>query len=314
MDATFLTENIWQTLTAAAKKRITSAVAVAYFGQGAAKLLPLSAGSSLVVDASDAIVKSGQTCPSELKKLLRRGVRIYTRANLHAKVLVFGPKAFIGSTNASHHSARRLREAVIATTNRRIVAAAKKFIYGLCVQELGAETLARLEKIYRPPRFPGGGGKAKGRTARSSQADDLPRVRLAQLRMIEPPPESESADEAGRRTATKRMEKPRRHSLEEFWWSGERSSFLPGEMVVQVLNEGDGRVVVSPPGTVVHTRKWRRGTRKLTFIYVEVPKRRRMTLDRLAKRMGRGSKKRLSREGQLSRDFAQRLLMAWQRN
>jgi hypothetical protein len=39
-------------------------VGVAYFGSGASKLLPLDAGSVLVIDMSERAVKSGQTKPS----------------------------------------------------------------------------------------------------------------------------------------------------------------------------------------------------------------------------------------------------------
>src|SRR6266853_4325440 len=118
MTVTLLTRRIWPTLTAAAKgSRARPTVAVAYLGQGAAKLLPLPNGSWLVVDASESAVKSGQTCPAELKKLLKRGVRIYSRKNLHAKIFVFGPKAFIGSANVSRNSASMLHEAVVAITD-----------------------------------------------------------------------------------------------------------------------------------------------------------------------------------------------------
>jgi hypothetical protein len=43
-------------------------VAVACFGKGGARLLPLLKRSVLVVDASDAAVKSWQTRPAELGK------------------------------------------------------------------------------------------------------------------------------------------------------------------------------------------------------------------------------------------------------
>src|SRR5438132_14212299 len=112
MTIVLLTTNIWRTLTAATKTRTKPVVAVAYFGQGAAKLLPLPSGSRLVVDASEGAVKSGQTCPAELSKLLNRGVRIYSRQNLHAKIFVFGTKVFVGSANVSQRSASILREAM----------------------------------------------------------------------------------------------------------------------------------------------------------------------------------------------------------
>ena len=76
MSVDLITTKIWPTLTAAARRsRRPAAVAVAYFGRGAAKLLPLRHGSCLVVDAGDAAVKSGQTCPAELKKLITKGTQ-----------------------------------------------------------------------------------------------------------------------------------------------------------------------------------------------------------------------------------------------
>jgi hypothetical protein len=157
MTANLLTHGIWRTLTAATKgSRVRPAVAVAYFGQGAAKLLPLANGSTLVVDASEGAVKSGQTCPAELRKLLNRGVCIYSRQNLHAKIFVFGPKVFIGSANVSRHSAHTLHEAMIVITDGKVAAAAKDFVRGICVQEVGPKSLSRLQKLYRPPRLPSG--------------------------------------------------------------------------------------------------------------------------------------------------------------
>jgi hypothetical protein len=75
MTIALLTKNIWRTLTAATQTRTKPAVAVAYFGQGAAGLLPLPSGSRLVVDASEGAVKSGQTCPAEFTPARRSAWR-----------------------------------------------------------------------------------------------------------------------------------------------------------------------------------------------------------------------------------------------
>jgi hypothetical protein len=307
---TLLTDRIWPTLTAAASKGTKPAVAVAYFGQGAAKLLPLQKGSQIVVDASENAVKSGQTCPAELIKLFKRGVRVYSRKNLHAKVFVFGTKAFVGSANVSRYSANTLREAIVVTTDRSAVTAARKFVREMCVQEIGPEMLTQLAKLYRPPRLPGGGGRRGPKRLRGN-THDLPRVRLAQLSLEDPPAASEEAQEAGRKLAVRSMHMPRRHQLEDFWWIGNYRA-ARGDIVVQVVDEGGAHRIVSPPGTVVKARNWRRGERKLTFIYLEVPKQRRMSLPRLAGKLGYGWKKRLHRGGRLKRDLAQQLLQAWQ--
>ena len=305
---TLLTNHIWPTLTAAVKTSPRSAVAVAYFGQGAAKLLPLPHGSHIAVDASDGAVKSGQTCPAELIKLLKRGVRVYSRKNLHAKIFVLGTKLFVGSANVSQHSAHALREAMVVTTDRSAVAAARTFIRELCVQEIGPEMLSRLAKLYRPPRLPGAGGR-RGRRVKQGNLHDLPRDRLAQLSLEDPPAVSKDAQEAGRRIAFKRVRMPRRHELEYFWCSGTYPT-VRGDIVVQVIDEGGTRRMVSPPGTIINARKWRRGKRKLTFVYLEIPERRRISLPRLAGKLGYGWKKRLHRDGPVRRDLAQQLLQA----
>src|ERR1019366_9999502 len=102
MSTVFVSDNIWPQLTTAVRdSRQRCAVAVAYFGKGASNLLPLAQGSRLVVDASERAVASGQTCPADLFKLLKRGVTIYSVPNLHAKVFVLGRAAYIGSANVS---------------------------------------------------------------------------------------------------------------------------------------------------------------------------------------------------------------------
>jgi hypothetical protein len=74
MTAQFITRGVWKSITASAKAaRKPALVAVAYFGQGASKLMPLPAGSRLVVDASEGAVKSGQTLPADLVRIQKRG-------------------------------------------------------------------------------------------------------------------------------------------------------------------------------------------------------------------------------------------------
>src|SRR5258705_7884650 len=158
MKTQFVTRGIWKLLTASAKAaRKPALVAVAYFGQGASKLVPLPAGSCLVVDASEGAVKSGQTHPADLKKLQRRGVVIYSYPSLHAKVYAFDGFAFIGSANASNRSSGILTEAVVKTSDQAVVRGAKGFVKEMCLDELFPGRLDQLQKIYRPPRWPAAG-------------------------------------------------------------------------------------------------------------------------------------------------------------
>jgi hypothetical protein len=149
-----LTTDVWNELShAAANAREPAHVAVAYFGSGASRLLPLLPSSVLVVDASAAVVKAGGTSPSDLLRMHRQGVRIHSFPNLHAKVYVFSDVAFVGSANVSRHSQTVLLEAVLRTRRQAHVAAARRFVQSLCVAELHADDLARLARIYRPPRI-----------------------------------------------------------------------------------------------------------------------------------------------------------------
>jgi hypothetical protein len=150
MSTTLLTQDIWPQLTKIARgTRQPCAVAVAYFGAGASQLLPLPKNSRLVVDASERAIASGQTCPADLIKLVKRGVRAYSVPNLHAKVFVLGRAAYIGSANASNRSASHLVEAVVRTTETDTVRSARQFVRELCLHELTPAVLKHLAKLYR---------------------------------------------------------------------------------------------------------------------------------------------------------------------
>jgi hypothetical protein len=306
-----ITKTPWSSLKAEAENaHRPSAVAVGYFGKGASKLLPLSKGSRLVVDASETAVKSGQTCPAELKQLVqKKGVRVYSIENLHAKVFVLGSTAFIGSTNVSKHSAETLIEAVVATTDHVAVKAARQFVRELCLHELGPMELDRLQQIYRPPQIT---WKIRSRKqgSKSPVRPALPRFYLEQEELASPPEGSEEVQKAGMREAKKHMDKPRGHELKDFWLPGQ-CRYHKGDLVMQVLEESTGRKMVTRPGKVVHIEEWRSGTKIYTFVYLELRRSRRMALERLAKKLGPGMEKRLLRRGQVSRELNEQLLTAW---
>jgi hypothetical protein len=302
---------VWRRITAAAKASNKPAyVAVAYFGKEASRLLPLTRGSRLVVDASEHAVKSGQTHPADLKRLVRKGVRVYTLANLHAKIFVFGSKAFVGSANASRRSSSALIEAIVVTTDKSAVKAVRALIERHCLQPLGPEELDRLQSMYRPPHLPPESRRVGPRARRRGTAPTLRPLRLVQLWHHDPPEGSEAAAKAGRAAARREMTRPRAHDLDEFHWDW-ACPFQRGDVVVQIVNEGGGRRMVSPPGNVINVTKWARGNGRRTFVYLELPRRPRTELKRLARRIGRGAQKRLLRGGKASADFAHDVLVAF---
>ncbi|MEI8152746.1 MAG: phospholipase D family protein [Hyphomicrobiales bacterium] len=307
-----LTEGIWKTLTAAAKKsRKPAYAAVAYFGQGASKLLPLPPNSRLVVDASDHAVKSGQTCPADLKLLQKRGVIIYSAPNLHAKVYAFNDVAFIGSANVSGRSAGTLIEAMMRTTNRSVIGAARSFVRDLCLNELSPGAIDRLGRIYRPPQMQGNIPTKRGRSVNRRIRQELPRLFLTHLVRGDLPAESEATEERGFRIARSRRKHGRTYVLDDFSWSGD-APFRERDKIIQVIKEKDGTRLIDAPGEVIHTQEWRRNDRRLTFVYLELPRVRRIGLERLARRLGYGAKKKLLKRGLVrDRDFTEALLADW---
>jgi hypothetical protein len=311
MSTVLITQDIWLQLTKAVRgSRQQCAVAVAYFGAGASRLLPLRRGSRLVVDASDRAVASGQTCPADLIKLVKRGVAVYSVPNLHAKVFVLGRAAFIGSANVSSRSASQLVEAVVRTTEPSAVRAARQFVQDLCLHELTPTVLKRLTKIYRPPLVPG--GKRGKRTAKASfRRPTLPRLMLAQLHLEDWSERDQAMHDAALLVAKKRREHPRSFELESFRQTG-KCPYQRGDVVIQVTDEGGGSILVTPPGNVLHVRTRHDKNRQVSFVYLERSARRRRPVKTLARALGRGALKRLRRDG-IIRDsaFAQALLNKW---
>lgn len=310
MGTSFVSNNIWPSLTRATRiAGRRAAVAVAYFGAGASRLLPLARGSRLVVDASERTVASGQTCPADLEKLSKRGVVIYSVPNLHAKAFALGRVAFIGSTNASNHSARRLVEAVVRTTEPGVVRAVREFVEGHCLRELTPGMLKRLRKLYRPPKV--GGRRRKQAQARDEASrPTLPRLFLAQLVLQDWSDRDLASHNTGMEIAKKRRRQPRKFELDSFGMTG-RCPYRRDDVVVQVTDEGSRRVLVTAPGNVLHVRTRRYGNRQVSFVYLERPALRRRRIGSLAKTLSCTQKK-LRRDG-LVRDmsFARTLLNAW---
>lgn len=311
MNTAFLSQDIWPQLTKAVRgTRQSCSVAVAYFGKGASRLLPLPKSSVLVVDASERAVASGQTCPADLIKLMNKGVAIYSVPNLHAKVFVLGRAAYIGSVNVSNRSALQLIEAAVRTTEPRAVRDARKFVHDQSLHELTPAVLKRLVRIYRPPLVPGG-KRGKKVVRPSFRRPALPRVLLAQLRLVDWSESDQAIHDDALVVAKKRRMHSRNFELESFRITG-KCRHQKGDVVIQVTDEGGGSVLVSPPGNVLHVRTKHLGNRQISFVYLECPSRRRRPIEAVARSLGRGAMRRLRRDGVIHNPvFAQALLNTW---
>jgi hypothetical protein len=117
---------------------------VAYVGSDA--FLRFGENDVLVVDASDVTVACGQTSASVLQRAMKRGARIFSVSRLHAKVMVFGNTAVVGSANISISSRQVLLETVLITQQSDVVQQIVSWVDDLARvgQEIDSERLRAL--------------------------------------------------------------------------------------------------------------------------------------------------------------------------
>ncbi|UPT99437.1 hypothetical protein J4G48_0015895 [Bradyrhizobium barranii subsp. apii] len=114
------------------------------------------------------------------------------------------------------------------------------------------------------------------------------------------------------KVAQSRRKRKRGYIVDSFWWPG-KCPYYENDKVVQVTEYANGERLIDAPADVIHTRPWRgRDGREVTFVYLELPDVRRVSLKTLAKRLGRGAKKNLYKNGIVrDDDFAEKLLANW---
>lgn len=296
-----VTKNVWTELTSAVKGgRLKSIVAVAYFGQNGANMLPLSKGSILLVDASINSLKKGNTCPEELLKLYYKGVRIYSLENLHSKLYVIGKTLYCGSANVSGYSAKNLKETFLKTTDEDSVANAIKYIKSFCRIELGDDEITRMKKFYNPPKFFGGP---------KNENNDNAEFHICKLSLIEYSEEEEEQAEKGREVANKNRSIKSRHRVDEFLWTRE-INFKKGDTILQIVKE-DAESYVSPVGKLIHIRKWSNGNKTKYFCFVEVPDKRRKNLEVAKKQLNEWNAKSILRGGKKNVELETNIKALW---
>jgi len=274
MSNRLFTHSFWEEITALAKKKSgKTSAAVAYFGRGAADLLPLTSGSRLVVDMSMKAVKSGQTHPDDVKKLINNGVDVRSVANLHAKVFAFPGKAIVGSSNASQTSAKKLIEAAICTSDKVVVAACALFVKELGGQPLTPHYCRQMQKLWTPPKGGLGGGKSPTYLPKPNQATIEDRVWLVPGASGGRDEDDEQADKDGNPKAKKRIKSTRRYAVENFLWIGAGfADQVKRHDLVYLCLERDGSYFLDPPARVLLTHKYKVGREHRALVYLEAPK------------------------------------------
>lgn len=254
----FTTTNIWKGITElVVNTKTPSLVAVAYFGIGGAKMLPLRKGSKLVVDASSESVKTGRTNPYELIKLYKSGVEIFSLPRLHAKSFVIGGHLIVGSTNVSNNSATKLNEAVFVSKDALQIRAAKSYINGLCREDLGYESLLLLCKIYNTAPQNREDFIANGIPTSNVHVVNLEDYQMSDEQHVL---HTKALNEAEKKVNTKR------HYIDFFTYDFP-NKFDIGSKIIQVYQRGNRRYIF-PIGTIVKIRSTQNGE---CFIYCEMP-------------------------------------------
>ena len=274
MSTTFLSnDTLWDALSARIKGAHHVEAAFAFLGEGGSRLLPFSRGHRLIVDMSLPTVRSGGTDPSEIEKLIKRGVNVFTRRNLHAKVVVADNWVIAGSANVSKRSRDLLDEVGILTNDSAVVRRAREFIRPLCTEPVRPEYLQVCKKAYTRPQFGGKKGGPKPRQQRSRHA----KLWLAHLREYYIPDSEHDRYEKGEVKAEKLIRNPKGTEIDNFNWPVKpkmADELEPGDWIIQSLTYKDKTTVVYPPGQLLYidsyVRDFKRKTKRWVF-HLEVP-------------------------------------------
>ncbi|HZZ43619.1 MAG TPA: phospholipase D family protein [Tepidisphaeraceae bacterium] len=274
MSSRLCTHSFWDEITSLAKQKSgKTSVAVAYFGKGAADLLPLTAGSRLVVDMSLKAVKSGQTHPNDVKKLVNKGVDVRSIGKLHAKVFAFPGRAIVGSSNVSRTSAKKLIEAAISTSDGDVVAACHAFVQELGGQPLTPHYCRQMQKLWKPPKGGLGGPTSRDTSSKSVRVANKERVWLVPGVLGSRDKDDKQANSAAKPKAKKRIKSTRLYMVDDFKWEG--SGFadqVKRHDLVYVCLKRNGSYFLDPPARVLLTHKYKVGRQRRALVYLEAPK------------------------------------------
>jgi hypothetical protein len=271
-----INEELWRQAKRLVTRGNSLRAAIAYFGQKGATLLPFRKGATLVVDLSIPSVRAGRSDPREIEELMDRGVEVFSRGNLHAKMIATDRETLVGSANASIRAKNLLDEAAILTSDPAAVRRARDFVASLCNEPIRDEYLALCKREYNPPRFPDGAAPRTREARRRVLPAKLWIVGLGEGEI----PEAEKARFAQGEERAKAMIRRRQQSHNScFWWS-KRPAFAsvlrPGDWVICATRNTDGTVDVSQPGQFLFLHSYPRGRGKRRYVFhLEVPRRER---------------------------------------
>lgn len=260
MAAVFLNgRDVWQEITKRVRNGKRVHAAVAYFGAGAARILPLRKTDVLVVDMSLQAVAQGVTDPREVAKLVRRRVKVYSRSSLHAKFLTIDNILIVGSANASHNAVALLDEAAVLTADRTAVRSAKTYLEGLCTEPVRPQYLKTCIAAYRRPRFK---AAVERRNLATQAKRPIPKLWIiGGLRYAEVPERERPRAEAAITRAKRLRRRPTKTYVDQVHYP-QRFAFMrrmrKGDWALNCIRDG-ADVDVWPPEQLLSIESYPRG-------------------------------------------------------
>lgn len=251
----------------AVSKNAKAYIAVPYLGKSASAMLQVAKGSVLITRFTKDAVKAGQVDPREVVKFIRKGVSVFNRADLHAKIYVFPRRAFIGSANASRTSEEKI-EACIETTDPAIIRQAKEYVRSLDSDLVTLEYAKSMVDLY-----PKDGERYFGAPQKTAQqsTQDQTLFWLCPVQEGDIDDEAKQADRTGSKVAKAAMAKDKSTRLSKTFSEGS-VPFNEGDWILNRKKVGQG-FEFECPGRVVHVARYKVKNGSEAIVYLEHPKR-----------------------------------------
>jgi hypothetical protein len=261
-------DRYWKEIKSRVPVATTVMAAIAYFGKGGADYLPLRSGDRLVVDLSRGAVKQGVSDPREIKRLIERGVEVFTRESLHAKAIVIDDVAIAGSANVSQNARRYLGEAAILSTLPSAVRAAKRFVGEMCSEPVLDRYLEECIALYQPPVF-----KASKTARRAKQGSTLAKLwYIAGLEYIDPKDQNEI--KPLEQEAANDLLDPRHSKVDSIPFTARPSWFSdirPNNWIISCTWASKRTRDIGFPARVIGTRQYRKAGKTRYLLVLESP-------------------------------------------
>jgi PLD-like domain len=256
-------EDTWRVLTVLSKGRNRPLwVAVPYLGNGAGRLLHLKHDDILVIALTEANSRNGGVCPDEICRLREKGVQVFIHSRLHAKVILCGNTAIVGSANLSQSSFSQLDEAAILTTDAKVVAHVRAWFEQRFVEPVTPEWLSFCGSVYRPPK----GGL--GRKNESAERPNPESLWLVGLRSIYYPDDVAGAMHSGAEEARKKLSDPSAFKIVTIRFRG-TVRLREGDKIIQIMKAEDSHYV-EELAKLIEVRKTRsRRGGPVAYLYLE---------------------------------------------